>query len=304
MLDLETLDLKRLRAFQLVARQGSLRLAADRLKLTVPAVSGKLRKLEAELGVPLFDRLPNKLVLTPAGERFLREADAVIARAEQALATLSQGAPEGRLTVSVGSDHAWYFAPRIRTFFDRYPSVALSLRVYKSADAIVALDKGEIDVSFGIFPTLPKRLERQAIEESTLSIAYNPRELGLRRRPPGPADLTHQRVMVPPRSTITRQLIEEHLAPALARAQTVIEAPTCETAATFVEMGVGMALVHTLCMERHRSPDVRSVDLGPRYGKVAFCAVYRRGALRKPLVRALVDELSNPATRLAPRSAR
>ena len=223
---------------------------------------------------------------------------------EQALATLSQGAPEGRLTVSVGSDHAWYFAPRIRTFFDRYPSVALSLRVYKSADAIVALDKGEIDVSFGIFPTLPKRLERQAIEESTLSIAYNPRELGLRRRPPGPADLTHQRVMVPPRSTITRQLIEEHLAPALARAQTVIEAPTCETAATFVEMGVGMALVHTLCMERHRSPDVRSVDLGPRYGKVAFCAVYRRGALRKPLVRALVDELSNPATRLAPRSAR
>ena len=299
MLDLDTLDLKRLRAFQLVARQGSLRAAASRLKLTVPAVSEKLRKLETELGVPLFDRLPNKLVLTPGGERFLREAEAVIARAEQALATLSNSAPEGRLTVSVGSDHAWYFAPKIRTFFDRYPSVALSLRVYKSADAIIALDSGEIDVSFGIFPRLPKRLERQAIEESTLSIAYNPRELGLRRRPPGPAELSHQRVMVPPRSTITRQLIEENLAGALGKAQTIIEAPTCETAATFVEMGVGMALVHTLCMERNRSPEVKTVDLGPRYGKVAFCAVYRRGALRMPLVQALVDELARPAVRIS-----
>ena len=295
MLDLDTLDLKRLRAFQLVARQGSLRSAAGRLKLTIPAVSGKLRKLESELGVALFDRLPNKLVLTPAGERFLREADAVIARAEQALTTLSEAAPEGRLTVSVGSDHAWYFAPKIRSFFDRYPSVALSLRVYKSADAIAALDKGEIDVSFGIFPKVPKSLERQVIEETTLSIAYNPRELGPRRRAPGPADLSSQRVMVPPRSTVTRKLIDQTLSGALAKAQTLIEAPTCETAATFVELGVGMALVHSLCMERRRSPDVRTVDLGAKFGTVAFCAVYRRGALRMPLVRALVDQLAGPA---------
>ena len=74
----------------------------------------------------------------------------------------------------------------------------------------------------------------------------------------------------------------------------MIEAPTCETAATFVEMGVGVALVHTLCMERHRSRLVQTVDLGPRSGKVAFCAVYRKSALRLPLVRALLDEVRLP----------
>ncbi len=295
MLDLDTLDLKRLRAFQLVARQGSLRVAAEQLRLTVPAVSGQLRKLESDLGLALFDRLPNKLLLTPAGERFLREAEGVIARAEQAMMSLQQSAPEGRLAVSVGSDHAWYFAPRIRSFFDRYPNVALSLRVYKSADAIAALESGELDVSFGIFKEPPRRLVRQVIEETTLSIAWNPQELGPRKRPTGPGDLANQRVMTPPGSTVTRALIDKTLAPALAKAQTIIEAPTCETAATFVEMGVGMAIVHTLCIERRLSPRVRSLDLGPRAGKVAFCALYRRDALRQPLVRALVEQMAAPA---------
>ena len=297
MLDLDTLDLKRLRAFQLVARQGSLRVAAEHLGLTIPAVSGQLRKLEADLGLALFDRLPNKLMLTQAGERFLREAEGVIARAEQALTSLQEKAPEGRLAVSVGSDHAWYFAPRIRSFFDRYPRVALSLSVYKSADAIAALESGALDVSFGIFRAPPARLERQVIEETTLSIAWNPQELGPRKRPTGPADLANQRVMTPPGSTVTRAIIDKHLGPALAKAQTIIEAPTCETAATFVEMGVGMAIVHTLCIERRLSPRVRSLDLGPRGGKVAFCALYRRGALRQPLVRALVEQLAGPRGR-------
>ncbi len=63
-------------------------------------------------------------MLTPAGERFLREADGVIARAEQALLSLQHSAPEGRLAISVGSDHAWCFAPKIRTFFDRYTAAA------------------------------------------------------------------------------------------------------------------------------------------------------------------------------------
>jgi DNA-binding transcriptional LysR family regulator len=170
----------------------------------------------------------------------------------------------------------------------------LSLRVYKSAEALVALDQGEIDLSFGIFPKLPRHLQRIVIEESTISLAYNSREIGRRRKPVGLADLARQRVIVPPRSTATRRLIERNMAAALEKASTLMEAPTCETAATFVEMGVGVALVHTLCMERQRSPLVRTVDLGPRAGTVEFCAVHRKGALRQPLVRALLDEVRSP----------
>jgi DNA-binding transcriptional LysR family regulator len=271
-----------------------LRLAADRLRQSIPAISAKIRKLESEIGFDLFERLPNKLVLTMAGERFLREVDGIFERAEQALTSLNKSAPEGRLAVSVGSDHAWYYAPKFRNFLNLYPNVTMNLRVYKSAEALVALDQGEVDLSFGIFPKLPKHIQRTVIEETTLSLAYNPREIGRRRKPLSLADLARQRVIVPPHSTATRRLIDRRMAGALEKAATTMEAPTCETAAAFVETGVGIAIVHTLCMERHRSRLVQTVDLGARAGTVAFCAVYRKGALRLPLVRALLDEVRFP----------
>ncbi len=294
MLQLDTLDLQRLRAFHLAAKHGGLRQAATRLKQSIPAISARIRKLEAELEFDLFERLPNKLVLTPAGEAFLREVETIFERAAQVIAKLDRATPGGRIALSVGSDHAWYYAPKFRNFLNRFPNVAMSLRVYKSAEALVALDRGEIDIGFGIFPRPPKNVERSVIEETSLSLAYNPRDMKPRRGPPRLADLARQRVIVPPRSTVTRAIIDRHIADVLKKASTVIEAPTCETAATFVEMGVGVALVHTLCMERHRSRLVQSVDLGPRPGKVAFCAVYRNGALRLPLVRAVLEEVRLP----------
>ncbi len=292
MLNLDTLDLKRLRAFQLVARNGSLRVAANRLKQSIPAISGKIRKLETELGFDLFERLPNRLVLTLAGERFLREVEGIFERAEQALGTLNVRAPEQRLSISVGSDHAWYFAPKIRDFLARFPEVALGFRVYKSAEALEALERGQVEISFGIFPDLPRTLERRTMVSSTLSLAYNPQEFGRPRKAPSLAELARHRLIVPPQSTVTRGLIERNLRPQLDRAASLIEVPTCETAATFVEMGVGPAIVHSLCVERMLSRHVQAVDLGPKAGTVHFSAIYRKGALKAPLVRALLDQVS------------
>src|SRR6266511_4223924 len=106
----EALDLAKLRAFQLVAENGGLRAAAVKLGQTIPA---KLRRLEKDLGIELFERLPNRLLLTPAGEKFLGQAEAVLARAEEAITSVSAGtAPSGPFSISFGSDHSWYFAPK------------------------------------------------------------------------------------------------------------------------------------------------------------------------------------------------
>src|SRR5947207_10346187 len=107
MLQLDTLDLQRLRAFHLVAIHRGLRHAASRLKQSIPAISARIHKLENELGFDLFERLPNKMVITIAGERFLREVEGIFERAEQALTSLNNALPAERLAVSVGSDHAW-----------------------------------------------------------------------------------------------------------------------------------------------------------------------------------------------------
>lgn len=62
-----------LRYFEEVARQGSLRRAAERLHVAASAVNRQILKLEDELGVLLFERLPRGLRLSPAGERLLEQ---------------------------------------------------------------------------------------------------------------------------------------------------------------------------------------------------------------------------------------
>jgi DNA-binding transcriptional LysR family regulator len=57
-----------IRYFDEVARQGSIRKAADRLNVAPSAVNRQILKLEDELGAPLFERLPRGLRLTAAGE--------------------------------------------------------------------------------------------------------------------------------------------------------------------------------------------------------------------------------------------
>jgi DNA-binding transcriptional LysR family regulator len=293
-MELNSLDLKKLRAFHLVGKHGNLRLAALRLNQTIPAISAKLRLLEKDLGVDLFERLPNRLILTPAGASFLQEVDAVFERAQRALATLTpRDTLKGRLSLSMGSDHSWSFAPRISNFLRRYPEVELSLYIYKAAEALLALNRGELDLSVGIFPSVPKSLERETMVETTLSLVCLNGHPLLRTHAPSLGDVARHRLIVLPRHAESRKLVDLAMAKAAVRPKSVIEVANCRTAKTFAENGVGVAICHTLCIEHERPRKLRIVDIGNLLGKIGFAVVYRKGGTRSPLINGILEELAS-----------
>ena len=57
------------------------------------------------------------------------------------------------------------------------------------------------------------------------------------------------------------------------------------------EMGVGVAITHSLCIGHAHSEAVQWVDLSQHFGSVGFSVVYRKGALRSPLIGTLIQEL-------------
>lgn len=76
------MNLRHLRAFAAIADAGGFARAATRLNLSQPALSRQIHALEAELGVPLFDRAGRRVQLTPQGEDLLRRGRRLLAEAD------------------------------------------------------------------------------------------------------------------------------------------------------------------------------------------------------------------------------
>ena len=110
-----TVDWSDLRVFLTLAREGSLTAAARRLEVSHPTVARRIKTLEESLGARLFDRLPDKFVLTTAGEGLLEDA-AQMERAAESLQRRSARLGDtvhGTVRLSAGEAMAAFIAGRL-----------------------------------------------------------------------------------------------------------------------------------------------------------------------------------------------
>jgi len=108
------------------AEVGSFAEAARRLSLTPAAVGKSVAKLEARLGVRLFQRSTRRLTLTEAGQLFLSEVSGSLTTIQNAVNNLASagGQPAGTLKVSMGTVFGrLYIVPLLEEFLKRFPAI-------------------------------------------------------------------------------------------------------------------------------------------------------------------------------------
>lgn len=140
-----------LRYFLAVGRHGSIRKAADELNVSASAIDRQILNAEAELGMPLFERLPTGLRLTAAGEimmlagsRWSKGLADVCAQIEDL-----RGLKRGHVEIAVIDALAKGFIPSvIQSLQIRYPSISISIHVLENDEVRRAIANGEVD--FGI----------------------------------------------------------------------------------------------------------------------------------------------------------
>lgn len=137
-----------LRALVAVAEAGGFTRAAERLHLTQSAVSHQIRRLEEQIGVPLFIRTTRKLALTEDGEEFLRHARQIL----QAHAALSQrfqaSTLAGAIRFGVPENFLGDELPHLLSRFARaFPAVRLEASVSLCQDFSARIESGELDLA-------------------------------------------------------------------------------------------------------------------------------------------------------------
>jgi DNA-binding transcriptional LysR family regulator len=284
------MDLRKLKAFLLVAKHGSLRAAANQARQTIPAISIQIKKLEEELGVQLFHRLPNKLILTDRGEVFRREVNTVFESLERATASVSSPAQgfRGTLSISLGTDVAKFFAPRIAEFVKQHSDLNVMMYLGSSGRSLARVVDGEVDISFGFYRTVPRGVRKIKITETGISLLCPSGHPLRKRKDISLEDIAGYKVMMLPRTSATRRAMNAVFARNHVALRNVIEVGSCRTAIEFVQLGLGVALVHSICAGADAHPKLSQVDMADHFGRTDVAMIVRPDKLASPAHKAFV----------------
>lgn len=239
-----------LESFVRSAQAGSFSAAARRLGLTPAAVSQNVARLEANLGVRLFQRSTRKLTLTESGERFLHEVSGSIDTLQTAIANVSAsaGQPTGVLKVSMAPAFGFeYMVPLLQGFLARYPDVVPDWHFDNRPVDLIA--EG-FDAAIGGGFDLPSGLAARELARAHVIAVASPSYLAKNTAPREPADLQkHEGILL--RSPLNgrirtwplRNRSGEQVSVEL-RPRMILNAP--EAISRCAVMGLGIAFVATL----------------------------------------------------------
>lgn len=149
------MELRTLRAFVEVVRQGGFSAAAKTLNATQPTISKAVKQIEDELGVAVLDRIGHRSEITAAGEIVYRRALAMLALRDDLMAELDElrGLKRGVLRLGlppVGS--SLLFAPLFAIYRKRYPGIDIRLIEQGSKRLEELLATGEVELAASLLP--------------------------------------------------------------------------------------------------------------------------------------------------------
>ncbi|MCP3733481.1 LysR substrate-binding domain-containing protein [Sphingomonas sp. RP10(2022)] len=171
------MELRQLRYFVALAETGNFHRAAERLHISQPPLTVAIRKLEAELGTPLFERGARGVTLTAAAEAALPIARATLAGGEQFCAAVREGAKgeRGRLRIGFVGSATFELLPRlIPAFRTAYPLVELVLEEASSVEIARSLEAHDLDVGLVRLPLLETAtVDTRVIDRDELHLAVS-----------------------------------------------------------------------------------------------------------------------------------
>ncbi len=241
-------DIRQLERFIAVAKERSFRRAAAQLHISQPPLSDAIRKLEAEIGTPLFLRDRHRVELTRAGEVFLGRAELLLSQLDDSVAEAQAVATglSGQITVGFFPTATYDVLPRIlRTFRDRHPEVGLRFTEITTPEQPEALRMKQIDVALFLAPMASvKGVAQQVFHKEPLIVAVPEDHCLARRKDIGITDLRDEPfVFIPPRWGTG---LHAHVSSAFAEAgfapKVVEEVQHLHTMVSLVAAGIGVAV--------------------------------------------------------------
>jgi len=299
------IDFDGIQAFVLTAELGSFSKAAERLHLTQTALTRRMQKLEAYLGVRLLDRTTRSLQLTAVGREFLPQAARMVADMTAAVERLKDMSRLGRGSITMASipTMAHHALPLvIRRYAQKYPSNRIRIIESGAFDVSRAVLNGQAE--FGITLELERHadlLEEPVLQEPFMFFCREGHPLAGRSAITW-KDLREEELIVVSGLSGNRALLDHQLARKRLSLRGAYEVEHLSTAIGLVSAGVGTAILPLSTIQQGSYPTVRRIPLGGPVIRRTVILIRRKGVSLSPATavfyQMLADHLASAAVPL------
>ena len=284
------MELRQLRAVEAVARLRHFTHAAEELHLAQSALSHQIRRLEEELGTPLFERTSRRVAPTEAGTAMAARARRILAEVDGAREEVDdlRGVFRGRIWIGTLMPAGDIDVPGLLARFSHaHPGVEVGLREGIAADMFRRLAVDELDAAFCLLAgETPEGLAVERLSHDEVVAAFAPG-----RAPPGPqitvADLCRHRLVAMRRGSTITYVLDRLFADAGEPLRLALESGDPFLLRALAARGFATAILpRSLTGLDGPTIEVRSLDPAVR---LPVALVWRRARNVPPAARAFID---------------
>jgi DNA-binding transcriptional LysR family regulator len=257
-------DLNDLQAFRAVVENGSFRKAADAIRITQPALSRRIEKLESALNVKLFERTTRKVSLTTVGLAFLPQVERMLDDLDIALMSISEVASTrmGHVTIACVPSAAYYFMPQVISAFHRlYPRIKVRVLDASANEVNGAVALGEADFGVSFSGTLAAEVDFELLLQERYVVACRRDHPLAEREQVTWEEMYEYDYISLDKTSGNRMVLDQALLRSPAKKPSICETRHVTTMIGLVEAGLGVAAVPSIAMPAAGHPILVSVPL-------------------------------------------
>ena len=246
------MDIRGLEVFLSVAKHLNYTRAGEEVNLSQPSVSVRIRQLEDELGVRLFEQLGKKVALTEAGRLLVPHARRVIAAIEDAQHAIDelQGLERGTLRIGASTTPGMYLIPKtIARFKDRYPKIEIQLGIKDTRQIETGVINNEFDFGFVGGHLAGDDVDVLPWLTDQLVLVVPPKHPLAQKKSVKTDELQKERFILRETGSATRAAIVAHLEKSNLKVETIMEMENPESVKKAVQSGLGIAFISKFAVE-------------------------------------------------------
>ena len=254
------MELRQLEYFQMASRLKNITRAAQRLRVSQPNITVAIKKLEAELGVQLFDRSQKQLSLTPEGTVFLRRIEIALRNIDDAILEVNdyKQLQKGTIKIGIPPMMGAYLFPKVFSGFRQiHPHLDILLYEEGSLSIREKLESDALDFGIIIVPESTPNLNVLKMSCNQLMVCVSQKSPLARKTKITSKDIAASDLIMMKEGAYLREVVQNKLSALKISPRTVLESSQIVTIKGLVAHEVGIAfLLDFICKN---SSDIKTI---------------------------------------------